>query len=218
MIIKQKIADIAEKGRQLIGEGKERLLSHIIPFFKTLVERARKDAKERNRILILAFSLLFFLDYLMFSHHIEKNVFDIFTSIPLLEDTRAVTLHLPALDGKLIMLEKREIPVYDADEKLVKHLFNLVVKGSIYENTSFIVPNNIFVRKVWIFGGGAKDRTGLCVIDVDSDIIPESSFVLKGSESLFRKALEETITLNIPSIKNVIIVEKGIPDKNLWEM
>jgi len=42
--------------------------------------------------------------------------------------------------------------------------------------------------------------------------------VVKGSEQMFREALEKTIIENIPGIKKVILLEKGVPGKRLWEI
>jgi len=42
--------------------------------------------------------------------------------------------------------------------------------------------------------------------------------VIPGSEDNFRAALEKSITENIPSIKRVVVLEKGVPLKRLWEV
>lgn len=102
----------------------------------------------------------------------------------------------------------------------MRFLFSAVSRGSIYENTSFTVPVNLRVRKVWLFGDVKDAESGPyhCVIDVDADIIRDKTFVIKGSEQLFRKALEKTIISNVPTIKDVTVIEKGVPDKALWEL
>ncbi len=191
-----------------------------VAYTLSLYERGKADPKEKNRILIIALSLLFIFDYCMFCLHIEKNIFDIFPSIPLLDDRTTVTLFLPSLDGVTLLKEKRDIPVYESDERKVKYLFNAVVAGSVYENTSFTVPVILRLRKIWIFGEtkGASPGGSECVIDIDSDMVLNKDILIKGSEPLFRKALEKTITSIVPSIKRVIVIEKGVPDKALWEL
>jgi len=56
-----------------------------------------------------------------------------------------------------------------------------------------------------------------CIIDIGHSYINKNSIIIPGSEKIFRKALKMTINKNIPSITQVIILERGIPGKNLWE-
>ena len=58
--------------------------------------RMDNDVKEKNRIILLALSSLFVLDYMMFSYHIDKNIFDIFPSIPVLENKKTVNIYIPS--------------------------------------------------------------------------------------------------------------------------
>ncbi|MBN1531908.1 MAG: hypothetical protein JXA20_04540 [Spirochaetes bacterium] len=201
-------------------KSREWFFAYPVPYARELYLRGKADPKERNRILIIALSLLFLLDYFMFCFHIEKNILDIFPSIPLLPQRDYITLYLPGLDGKSLLPEQREIPEYDSEEQSVRFLFSAVSRGSIYENTSFAVPVNLRVRKVWLFGDSGNIDSGPfhCVIDVDADLIPDKNFVISGSEALFRKALEKTIITNVPAIKDVTVIEKGVPGKALWEL
>ena len=183
------------------------------------VDSFRKlEKRDRNRIIILALSLLFILDYFMFCYHVDKNIFALFPSIPSLEKRQTVPVYLPSLDGEHIFNENRVVAGFERDEEFVRSLFYLVVKGSIYENTSMAVPSELFVRKIWITGPQDGDKKGsCCIIDVEPAMIRANTDVISGSESNFRKALEKTITANIPEISSVEILEKGIPEKNLWE-
>ncbi len=175
------------------------------------------DTKERNRRLILLFTGIFIADYLMYCLHTNKNIVEIFPEIPSLAQEKKVPVYLPALDGVTIIRETRAIPVYDSEEKTVKLLFELVVKGSIFDNTSMAVPAGIFVRKVWIHGSGTGNRT-VCIIDLEPAELRPSAVVIKNSERLFLQAVEKTITVNIPSIKSVQVLEKGVPGTALWEL
>jgi len=58
----------------------------------------------------------------------------------------------------------------------------------------------------------------ICVIDLSPVILEKEINVVKGSEQMFRESLEKTITENIPGIKKVILLEKGVPFKKLWEI
>ncbi len=175
------------------------------------------DRKERNRRLILLFAGIFFADYLMYCLHTNKNIVDIFPEIPSLAQEKKVSVYLPALDGATIIHETRAIPVYDSEEKTAKLLFEIVVKGSIFDNTAMAVPAGLFVRKVWIQGRGAGN-TKMCVIDLEPTELRSGAVVMKNSEHLFRQALEKTITENIPSVKSVLVLEKGVPGAPLWEL
>jgi hypothetical protein len=175
------------------------------------------DSRERNRRLILVFAGIFIADYLMYCLHTSKNIVDIFPEIPSLAQEKKVSVYLPALDGTTIIRETRAIPVYDSEEKTAKLLFEIVVKGSIFDNTSMAVPAGLFVRKVWIHGSGAGNRK-VCIIDLEPAELRPSAVVIKNSERLFLQAVEKTITGNIPTIKSVQVLEKGVPGMKLWEL
>jgi hypothetical protein len=175
------------------------------------------DKKERNRRLILLFTFIFVMDYLMYCLHTDKNVVDIFPVIPSFVMEKPVYVYLPSPDGISIIREKRSIPPYESDEKTARLLFETVVRGSIFDNTAMAVPVDLFVRNVWIHGR-ERGKTRLCVIDVEPAELRSSVAVIKNSESLFRKALEKTITENIPSVRSVLVLEKGVPGAALWEL
>jgi hypothetical protein len=208
----------------------KRLVLQTGVFFETQVkQRARNvynkaryelfeqpDIKKRNRSIVLVFTVIFFLDYLMYCLHTNSSVFEIFPTFPTLEQQREIAVYLPALDGSGVFREKRSIPVYDDDEKTAKELFSIVVRGSRYENTSLIVPADLFVKKVWLYGG-KTDKGMTCVFDLEPVELNDNVHVILNSESLFKEALEKTIKINLPSVSNVLLLERGIPVARLWE-
>jgi hypothetical protein len=175
------------------------------------------DKKERTRRLILLFTSLFILDYLMYCLHTDKNIADIFPELTPREEGKTVRVYLPDMDGVTILTERRSIPLYDSDEKKAHVLFEMVVKGSMYDNTAMAVPAGLFVRKIWLYGkeGG---RNKICVFDLEPAELRSKVTVIKNSENLFKRALEKTITENIPSVKTIIVLEKGVPDAAIWEL
>lgn len=175
------------------------------------------EKKERNRRLIILFASLFLFDYLIYCFHSGKNILDIFPSLPSLDSVKDATLYLPSLDGKSIFAEKRRIPALDSDEKTARELFNLVSRGSLYENTAQVVPVELLVNRVWIYGK-SRGNGRICVFDVEPAELSGNVEIIKNSEDLFNRALEKTVTSNIPSIKKIIILEKGIPGARLWEL
>jgi hypothetical protein len=179
---------------------------------KEIRERIKKSNKERNRYFVLAIGCLFILNYLMFCYHTGKNIFDIFPSIPVLDDKQQITVYLPSLDGKSIISEKRDVPKFKDDFRYVKYLFGLVARGSVQENTSQAVPVSLFVKKVWIEG---KKR---CILDLDVDPLRTGRSFAEGSEELFKKSLQKTLTENIPGMNSVEVLVHGIPGRKLWEI
>ncbi len=179
---------------------------------KEIRERINKNNKERNRYFVLAMGCLFILNYLMFCYHTGKNIFDIFPSIPVLDEKRQITVYLPSPDGKSIISEKRDVPEFENGLRYVKYLFGLVVKGSIQENTSQAVPVSLFVKKVWI------DGNKRCILDLDAGPLRAGRSFAEGSEEVFKKALQKTLTENIPRMDRVEILVHGVPGRKLWEM
>ena len=173
--------------------------------------RINADRIERNRFLVLLISLVLIFDYVMFCYHAGKNVFDIFPSFPVLDNREERTVYLPDVDGATVFKEKRKIAVPDDRETMVRKLFKIVVNGSIYENTSMAVPIDTYIRMIWFHGD-------TCVIDAALSTLAREAQVIPGSEAAFRAALENTITENVKTIKKVSLLERGIPDKPLWEI
>ena len=170
----------------------------------------RTNMAERNRFIMIALSLLFIFDYLLFCFIAEKNPVDIFPSIPLLRDTEEINVYLPDTDGKSLITETREISIPENSENYVRILLKYIIKGSYYENTSISIPVEIFIRKIWFFNE-------TCVIDLTPSLLEKKDTYIPGSETLFRKSVEKTITENISSVKKIIFLETGIPDRLLWK-
>jgi hypothetical protein len=175
------------------------------------------DVKERNRILLLAISSLFIFDYIMFSYHIDKNIFDVFPSVPVIESRKTVNIYVPSEGCKEILAEKRVIYSGLEDENLVRRFFDLVAAGSYFENTSENVPVRFLIKQIWLVDEESGDGK-ICVIDLSPATLEKSINVVKGSEQMFRESLEKTITENMPGIKKVILLEKGVPFRKLWEI
>lgn len=179
--------------------------------------RMDNDVREKNRIIILAISFLFVFDYMMVSYHIDKNIFNIFPSIPVLENKRTVNIYIPSEGCKEIISEKRKVYSGLENENLVQRLFDLVAEGSYFENTSENVPVNFLIKKIWLVNGENSEGK-ICVIDLSPVLLDKDITVVKGSEQMFRESLEKTIAENIQGIKKVILLEKGIPFRKLWEI
>jgi hypothetical protein len=214
--VTQKVRDFADRARTFYDAWiKKRAVAAITMVRTEFVEYPA--GKERNRRLILLFTGIFIADYLMYCLHTDKNIVDIFPELPSMAQEKNVSVYLPALDGTTIFREKRAIPAYNNDEKTAKLLFEIVAKGSLYDNTAMAVPANLFVRKVWIHGK-AGGKGAMCVFDLEPAELRSSATVIKNSESLFKRALEKTITENMPSVKTVLVLEKGVPGTALWEL
>lgn len=178
--------------------------------------RMDSDIREKNRIILLAVSFLFVFDYIMFSYHINKNIFDIFPSIPALDFKKTINIYIPSEGCKEIIAEKRKVYSGFTDENLIQSLFDLVAEGSYFENTSENVPARFLIKKIWIINEENEGKT--CVIDLNPVMLDKNITVVKGSEHMFREALQKTIAENIPGIKKVILLEKGVPFRKLWEI
>jgi hypothetical protein len=178
---------------------------------KNYFYRIKSDLQERNRFLMLSFASLIFIDYLLFCYISSKNPINIFPAIPLLEDKKIITIYIPDTDGITMIKETRRIAFPENNEAFVKTLIDRVIKGSSIENTSIAVPVDIFIRKIWF----VQDT---CIVDTISSLPENVSKLIPGSEKVFKQALEKTITENIPFIKNIIILERGIPGRNIWNV
>jgi len=163
---------------------------------------------ERNRFLVLLISLMLIADYLMFCYHTDKNIFNVFPALPEIDFRSDIVIHVPDLDAQTILKEGRRVLVPERKENYAALLYKMVAKGSKFENTAGIVPVITFVRNIWVSGND-------CVIDVDYEAVKERIETVPGSDEAFRKALEKTITENIPGINKVHLLLNGIPRK-LW--
>ncbi len=176
-------------------------LKKITDFFKTL--------NKNRRHLALLLSSLFVFNYLMFSYLTDKNIFDIFPSFPVIEQKNEITVFLPAIDGKSEIQEKRKVIDFKNSENYIQFLFYIVVKGSMYNNTSIAVPSEMIVKKVWI-------NKGKCIIDVESIVQKSQGVKTLDAEENFKRVLAKTITTNLPKIKSISITVNGVEDSRIW--
>jgi hypothetical protein len=164
---------------------------------------------ERNRILILFISLMILFNYILFCYHTDKNIFNIFPAIPHLDKRTEIKIFLPDQEAKEILSETRKILIPDKKEDYIEFLFNTVAKGSIYENTSNIVPVKMHIRKIWLYDDS-------CIIDIALSELKNNARIVPGSEESFKIAIEKTIKENLISIKRVMILLNGVPERKLW--
>ena len=198
---------------RLFIKDKYKFVKNKIHATKSLMDN---DVRERNRIILLALSFLFVFDYVMVSYHIDKNIFNIFPSIPALDFKKTINIYIPSEGCKEIIAEKRKVYSGITEENLIHRLFDLVAEGSYYENTSENVPARFLIKKIWITDEDGDGKT--CVIDLNPVILDKNINVIKGSEQMFRESLQKTIAENIPGIKKVMLLEKGVPFRKLWDI
>jgi len=184
---------------------------------KEITDRAKKDSNERKRILALVIGLFFIFDYFLFCALTDKNVFDIVPALPVFEEKKQIEIYLPSIDAKTLIKETREVPQFENDERYIAFLFQMILKGGLFENTSIIIPADLAVRKIWIRNG--KDNNGsFCIIDIEPVTLKKGADIIKGSEDMFKQAVEKTIRENIKHIKRVFVLDRGIPNRRLWEL
>lgn len=207
--IKESFLSLRNRMKNLYSSYREKVIE--------IIELMKRDPKEKTRIIILLVSAMFFIDYIMFSLHVDKNILDIFPSIPVLESKDEINIYIPSEGCKEILSEKRKIETDIDEDILVKKLVALVAEGSYFENTSSNVPVKLLVKNVWITpdenGGG-----NVCLIDISPVILEREIAIITGSEQMFRESLEKTVKENVPGITRVILLEKGVPFRKLWEI
>lgn len=174
-------------------------------------EKYTWNNKTTNRRLLLLLGCMFFFDYLLFCWHSDKNVFNIIPPIPVLSSQEEITVYLPEPAGGIIE-EKRLAYKYENKENFVGFLFNTVVKGSLYQNTALAVPVKLTVRRVWL----PEEEPGLCAIDCELTELNAALPPEAGTQENFVKALEQTVTANLPEIKQVMLLAGGVPNGRLW--
>ena len=184
---------------------------------KKIITGARADRKEYNRVMFLSITGLCFFGYLMLCLLTEKNVFNIFPPVPAIKENRKINIYIPSEGCTGIIQEQRRVFSDIDEDKLVHRIFYLVAAGSQYENTMSNVPAKFIIKKIWIVDNEEGDGK-TCLIDLMPVILEKEIVVVKGSEQMFREALEKTIIENVPGIKKVILLEKGVPYKKLWDI
>ena len=216
MMFTEKIKTVKEKFLNLKNRAGNFYSSYRAKIITT-IELMKKNPREKTRIMILVISAVFFLDYIMFSYYVDKSILNIFPSIPVLESKDEINIYIPSEGCKEILAEKRKIDTDVEDNILVKKLVALVAEGSYFENTSSNVPVKLLVKNVWITtdeNGGGK----VCLIDISPVILERNIAIIAGSEQMFRESLEKTVKENVPGITRVILLEKGVPFRKLWEI
>lgn len=179
--------------------------------FRSFKESLKNDSRKRNRFIILTLSLLMIFDYLMICYHIERNPFAIFPPFPVMDRRQEVTIFVPDIDGKTLLEESRLISNQGSTDSFIRHLVYMVTRGSKFENTRIAVPIEALVRTVWV-------EDGRCIVDIRMEALQEDVPVVAGSEENYRNAISKTIMKNIDGINEVIIVENGLYNRNLWEL
>ena len=178
---------------------------------KNFIELLKNNSQARKRYAFLSLSFLFFVDYIMICYHMDKNVLDFFPVIPIQESYQKINIFIPTQDGT-ILEESRDAAQYSSKERLALFIFNEIVKGSHFENTSAMVPAKLTVRKVWI-----DDSNNICAFDIDTVVLSDDVNVISGSEKIFLDALTRSIKANISEIKDVKLLERGVQSR-IWEI
>lgn len=164
--------------------------------------------RERSRFLVLCISLILLADYLMFCYLSDKNIFNIFPTLPRLDFRSPVHVYVPDREAKTIMKETRRVRIPDDREVFAAMLYSAVASGSMFDNTATIVPVKTYVRRAWVSGDS-------CVIDIDFESAKGKIVSIPGSYDAFARALEKTVQENIPGVKNVHLVVNGIK-RSAW--
>lgn len=175
------------------------------------INKFAPEKRDKNRYLMAFLALLFIMDYILFCVHAEKNPFDIFPVFPVEDRRKTINVYLPDIDGKSLIKESKKVSVIKDKKGYIRLLFQKVLDGSEYENTSILVPSTCYIRQIWIY-----DDT--CAVDVHFSFLKKSSKIIPGSENIFREAVSKTIKENIQSINEVILLDRGIPGRDIWEL
>jgi hypothetical protein len=215
-IMKKRIQDIINSAKESIIRGIKESLRRYRQFRTYVIERYRAfmlwhaslELRKQNRITLLIISLVLICDYFMICGLAGKNPASIFPSLPVLDFRDSVTIYLPSTEG--LLKEKRLIEIPESNEEYISRLTRFVIEGSAFENTRIMTPIQGDVRKVWIYNEE-------CYIDVRLETLASDAPIVAGSEKVFREALTKTITDNVKNVKKVLVLENGIPNKNLWE-
>ena len=88
MKIIQKIKSLLRDSKNFFLKYKERLANGISQLKTWILDTWKlmeQNPKEKTRIAIIALSVIFLLDYVFISIHMDKNIFDIFPSLPAIE-------------------------------------------------------------------------------------------------------------------------------------
>jgi len=207
-----KLAIAYKKYKKLAQHGYSTLIEKCRKYYTMFIEMLANppaDTKKRYRMILLVVSVVCIVDYAAISVLTDKNIFDIYPSLPALDTRDTIDIFVADLDAKSILKETREVSLSGDNVSRVRRLVKLVAEGSEFENTRAIAPVDIIVRHVWFY-----DTT--CIIDCELGTIEGQVPYIPDSFKAFNKALEQTISRNIPGITKVMLLEHGIYGKNLW--
>jgi hypothetical protein len=180
-------------------------------YIRAYREKMKHEKRERNRFFLIFITLLIVLDFFMLCYQFDRSPLEIIPSWPVFDTRKEIQVFLPDLAGKGFVRETRLVAEAENVEAYVHTLVGFIVKGAQKENTRLAAPIRGTVRKIWLYNT-------ICAIDMQLEVLDTNIPVIKGSEDNFRKAVEKTVTANIPSIKKVFILSKGIPEKAIWEL
>ncbi|MDH7554863.1 MAG: hypothetical protein QHH74_14540, partial [Spirochaetota bacterium] len=82
---------------------------HYYTTFIELVVNPQADTKKRYRMVLLAASVICIIDYAAISVLTDKNIFDIYPSLPELDTRETIDIFVADLDAKSILKETREV-------------------------------------------------------------------------------------------------------------
>jgi len=215
--MKKRVLHINNSVKKFVKRGAKEYLRRYKQFRAYVIERYRTfmqwhgslELRKQNRITLLIISIVLICDYFMICGLAGKNPASIFPSLPVLDFRDKVTVYLPSAEGSLLK-ETRLIDTPSSNEEFIRRLVRFVIEGSAYENTRIMTPIQGDVRKIWLY----NDE---CYIDVRLETLASDAPIVTGSEKIFREALTKTVTDNVKNVKKVLVLENGIPNKNLWE-
>ncbi|MFH0977287.1 MAG: hypothetical protein V1874_16020 [Spirochaetota bacterium] len=171
--------------------------------------KIKSEIPERNRFIMLSLTFLLLFDYLLFCYISARNPFNIFPAIPLLQDIKSINIYLPDIDGEKILKEAREITVHNDKKGYAMQLITMVASGSNVDNTSEVIPISIFIRHIWFY----QDA---CIVDIVPSFAEKTKKILPNSYKTFEECIIKTITENILSVKYVMLLNRGIPERSMW--
>ncbi len=77
--------------------------------FIELVVIHQQIQKKRYRLILLAVSVVCIIDYVAISILTDKNIFDIYPSLPALDTRETIDIFVADLDAKSVLEETREV-------------------------------------------------------------------------------------------------------------
>jgi germination protein M len=115
--------------------------------------------------------------------------------------TQTVTLYFPSLDEGKLLPESRSITWAESDSDRVRQVVLGLAEGS-HQGQSHVLPPSTSVRGVFL----ASD--GTAYVDLSSDVLSDFAPGIR-TESLAIYSIVNSITANIPSVKQVQFLIQG---------